>query len=525
MGLVGGLVNSLLTYKIFKPKQKNGINLNHKAFGDEPYPYEKPARTWKQKLAFPFSLINEGLKWISRQVVLDNFVSKYLIGTIIAAVANFGNGHYKTKAKTITQTLGPLIFQAGLSDGQVTKDGDINLDPTLGKQYKDIHTFGKKFEIEDNQYTYKADPSIVFKKSHIQLNKKTVLAGIEGHNDLVNEENKNDHLHMIHFNGNSGTYHEDSHFVAQNLCEFAKKDKAVTAIQFNYPGVVNSTGHVDKAADLVEAGIAQVQRLLDRGVPADKIALTGSSLGGSISSHVASFYYSKGIELNGLYVSNTFSSTTNVGLSYVRRVPVVGPFFGFVLRPLLTFGLWGSRWQLDTAAHYTKLPEKMRNYSFVRSPKHIRKEYRPTDDPVIDHFASLHTSWRLRAKRGIHKRGLAGYKKENYRKTRRSHKMYVFEKKADGAFVFAPKKCGHSETLFNHGEPGITWRHRGGTDDSMQIEGEFPGDDNGIAEGKIKLGYESGAKIRSFFATPKAEREGNDSWKESAFRSGLRLVP
>lgn len=461
--------------------------------------YKPFAKTGWQRLLLPLSLVNEALKWLARSLFLDNFVSKFIFGNIIAAVANSGNPHYKIDAKPVTETLGSLIFAAGLQTIKVNRDGSVYLGPVLGIQHRNYQTFLQE------------QPRFAFQSFHVGFRPGMVMDGMEATNGLAADQ---DSLNIIYFNGNSGCYEDARYAVEDDLEAWRAERIAVKAIQFNYPGVLKSTGKIKVAADLIEAGIAQVERLRAQGVPYDKIALHGVSLGGSLVSHVASYYHSRGIELAGTYASKTFSSTTNVAVSYLQKIPVAGHLLGFLLRPLIAFGLWGSRWQLDTAAHFTSLPENKREYSLVRSSRNIRREYQPKDDPVLAHYASLHESWRLRLDRFFHKRGWFGKDAATYRQINRQRKMSAFmQSEPDLPAVFSPQTCGHSQEQ----SYGVILHHRNiGENEGAQVR--FPANlDTATHEQLVFAGPTSRQRFRGFFGRMAAAHQETHLDVENSF--------
>jgi hypothetical protein len=481
--LGSGFITGLLSYISFHALDKwidKTESGSKKAY--DGFDYKPLAKLWWQRALTPFSWINSGLKWLARTLVLDNTISQFVFGNLIALIANKGNPHYKIEAKPVTQTLGSLIFAGGLQSPKVNHDGSIYLGPVLGAQHRVFHDFNP------NESEFK------FRSFRVNVKKGVVLDGVEASNGLAEDK---DSLNLIYFNGNSSSYEHSNHVVIKDLQAYRDNEVPVRAIQFNYPGVLKSTGKVTYADDLIQAGIAQVERLHHQGVPYENIGLHGVSLGGSVVSHVASYYHERGIELAGTYASKTFSSTTNVAVSYLQKIPYVGHALGFVFRPLIVFGLWGSGWQMDTAAHFSSLPLDKRNYSLVRSEKRLRKDYAPKDDPVLSHYASLHESWRLRLHRFFHKHGLFGYDKSTYRMSHSQRKMSVFQEMDESdAHVFSPQLCGHS--LENM--PGIHLYHRNVAGEGG-VHLEFP-DKPGSEATKIisRSGPTSKQRIQMFFS-------------------------
>ncbi len=483
------------------------------AVNNDAFEYTRLPESWWKPL---FGFFNSNLKRLMRLLIFDSFLSKQTIGRAIAGVANHGNPHYITKPQTLTGTLGPLIFPGGLKEPQVSAQGSIDLDHVLSNQYLALK---KQHEVEetpfaaedaalieafgdidaDNEYFHfdalpeptPRSQEINFEEFKVRMPSGAVMTGVLADNRLVNTTAPRNHLHIIYFNGNSDCYQRDMPRVKGDLRAYQSLGTSVTAVQFNYPGVLNSSGKVRKAAHLIEAGIAQVERLnKELGVPYERIGLHGVSLGGSIVSHVANYYHRRGINLAGTYASKTFSSTTNVAISYVRKLPVIGKVLGFFLRPIIAVALWSARWQLNTAAHFASLPTLKREYSVVRSHKDVREACRPLDDPVLSHFCSLHKSSRLKFDRVLHKYGFFGRDPSTHKVTNRNRKMTVFFKDVDG-YTVEPDVCGHSCVPFNYGcstEPVLMHRAEGDQAESPTRFSQL-------------TGQEAGERVRQFFAT------------------------
>ena len=466
------------------------------------YQFKEPPKTLIQRILTPFSIINRILKNVAKFLILDNFISRWTVGKIIASIANSTNPHYQIEALTIAQTLGPLIFPAGLSKINFKKDGLVVIGPTISKQFHSLKYFN---EIDDeNELMVKRS------KFEIQLNPEVRLEGMEVETNAFEMQPVTNQRYIIYFNGNSECYQAEYQLARDDVFAYQNEGVGVKAILFNYPRVM---GSLDRrisrlsAQDLVRAGIAQVERLHDQGISYHQITLDGVSLGGSIASHVAGYYLQKGIHLNMTYVAKTFSSTTNVALSYINKLPVVGSILKLLLRPVIAFGLWGSDWQLDTAKHFASLPLNERHYTVVRSKKWVRENYQTVDDLVITHYASLHNSWRLRFERWCHKNGLFGFDPNTYKSVNSSHKMSVFDKPELGNYLIPmPKLCGHVGAGANHHGRGLMLLHRVGNELAHEKHRVVYPKNDLNQEVVISMGVESGIKKRETISDTKINR-------------------
>ncbi len=116
--------------------------------------------------------------------------------------------------------------------------------------------------------------------------KSQILNTYEFVPDELAKQPVQDRKYMIKFNGNA-------EFAADKITESVKEAQKLgcVAIAFDYPGVMNDGAKAKNTKQLVEAGKAQVQQLLDQGVPASSIVLDGHSLGGAVATLVAAHFH------------------------------------------------------------------------------------------------------------------------------------------------------------------------------------------------------------------------------------------
>lgn len=186
------------------------------------------------------------------------------------------------------------------------------------------------------------------------------------------------------------------------------------------PGVVGApveqrSDRTRSRQDLLTDGIAQVQRLLDRGVSPQNITLKGHSLGAGVATLVAKHFHKLDQPIN-LFNGSSFSSLTNFVVGHIRlkrdenRVPVghkesiSGKILGWLAKPFIMFGIALAKWEINAGSAYKSIPSPYKDYMVVRSRKDIR-EHR-LDDAIIPHYASIHndlTSQRTEKKERIEK--------------------------------------------------------------------------------------------------------------------------
>ncbi len=125
-----------------------------------------------------------------------------------------------------------------------------------------------------------------------------------------------------------------------NFRDMAREAHATGATihAFNPPGMNSSTGKVYELKDLVNSGIAQINKLLKDGVHPDKIILQGNCMGAAVAEEVnAHFNKTRGVEFRRIN-SNSFKSM-NALLTYLY------PSLSFVkaqVKKILEYTGWQS---------------------------------------------------------------------------------------------------------------------------------------------------------------------------------------
>ncbi|WP_187356889.1 alpha/beta fold hydrolase [Legionella geestiana] len=206
---------------------------------------------------------------------------------------------------------------------------------------------------------------------------------------LVNTPD-NQKKYIINFVGNASCYEDVIYPMKENA-----RDLNRVVIGFNLRGVKKSTGQAKSKNDLVNDGIAQVQRLLDAGVPSQNITLKGHSLGGALATMVAQHFHQQGQPLY-LFNDRSFSSITNFVVGLIRtagtdtghRESFGMKLLGWMAKPFIKFGVSLVKWEINADDAYKAIPEAYKEYILARSQKTDRDE--SADDTVITHYASLH---------------------------------------------------------------------------------------------------------------------------------------
>jgi pimeloyl-ACP methyl ester carboxylesterase len=169
-------------------------------------------------------------------------------------------------------------------------------------------------------------------------------------------------------------------------------------------------------SELVLEGIAQVQRLLDKGIPAKNITLYGHSLGAGIATLVTGYLQQQTPrKLINVYNDRSFSSISDVIINHIiptypqSRTPLTHrvkqplidllkmtarSFVTAIVKPLL----WLSHWDIDAGAVIHRLNHSSWNYSVIRK----RLSQSPStyiDDTIITYGGSIHNAPEVKMQR------------------------------------------------------------------------------------------------------------------------------
>lgn len=203
---------------------------------------------------------------------------------------------------------------------------------------------------------------------------------------------KDRRMHVIHFVGYNMCYEEILKDMKREALDKIKMHDGSTkqknkldpvVIGFNYPRVVNSKGRALTKDDLVKAGIALVQSLLDEGVPLENIILHGYSLGGAIASLIAKYFQEQKNTHDKIYLFNNRSLglLTDVVISWTSKwlQPIVKPFLKFSFSPI------NGNWEMDAASAFLSLNKEQKSH-LIAEQDHTIPYHVSMHKKIIDHL-------------------------------------------------------------------------------------------------------------------------------------------
>lgn len=184
--------------------------------------------------------------------------------------------------------------------------------------------------------------------------------------------------YIIKFNGN---YMQ----IADRLDDFSKEANNLdaTIIAFNYRGVGLSDSVAKSIKQLKTDGIAQVQRLLDHGIPAKNIILDGLSLGGAIATLVTKHLHDHKQKVN-LFNDRSLANITDTAIDILKGKSET---LASTAKPFVSSTLYISNWEAEAAIAYKQIPVENKAYMFVEK---FNEKNQTGGDGVIPHTASLH---------------------------------------------------------------------------------------------------------------------------------------
>lgn len=226
--------------------------------------------------------------------------------------------------------------------------------------------------------------------THDGVSLNTVELKPKGYKDKPESEQR----YIIILGGNGWTLQG----ILGNIKQEAKKLQC-NVVGFNPRGVAGSSGRTRSQKHLITDGMAQVQRLLDKGVKPEHILLKGQSLGSAVGANVVAHFQRQGKHIK-LFHSRSFSTLTNVVVGQIRTgfsmngndESFLLKLVGWVVKPIIWFVLNICNWELDAVSAFKQIQKQDRDYICIRSPKDDRDGM--ADDGVITHYASLHAAMR-----------------------------------------------------------------------------------------------------------------------------------
>jgi len=219
----------------------------------------------------------------------------------------------------------------------------------------------------------------------------------------IDTEDVTDTPHIIYFAGNSSTVLRYENAIMVDALQMKAKVIGFHHSSFGQSGVLMSNGEVchKPAAShhtLVEEAIAQVQRLLDKGVPAEKITLYGHSLGGTIATAVA-YHFHNLQKPQRVFIFNDRSLITPTAFATGIILPEKNkPNRPWLIKDYIRFGLAKglqpifktfvmlSGWDFDVS-YFAKIPAAHRQYLLARGKA---DNGQIITDELIPYQASIH---------------------------------------------------------------------------------------------------------------------------------------
>jgi hypothetical protein len=303
-----------------------------------------------------------------------------------------------------------------------------------------------KHNVQNKINTINKSKDLNVKKPEVKTYDGAILDTVEiNHLDKANILPKQQQ-YIINFVGTNGTYEGSMDQMADDA-----KALQCNVVGFNFRGVMNSTGKPKSADDLVTDGIAQVQRLLDKGVDPQNITLKGHSLGAGIATLVAKHFHDNKKKIN-LFNGRSFSSITNVVVGHIRTYnqatghqELLGKkIVGWIAKPFIKFILALVKWEIDAESAYKSLPATHKEYMVIKSSKDARKSSKPPiDDRIITNYGSLH----------------AALKSENRKVKAQINKQSINEGKKTPSELKEARKCLNKRKMITlDGEDGHNYK-------------------------------------------------------------------
>ena len=141
--------------------------------------------------------------------------------------------------------------------------------------------------------------------------------------------------HIVYFPG-ANTYYQ----ACFRDITMAAKETGATLHAFNFPGTGSSTGKVREANDLINAGIAMINSLIQKGISPDNIILQGDCYGAAIALSVKNEYDSQSEIQLRLIANNAFKSFKAVIYDMIDSSIWLSNALKGMIKPFLVFTGW-----------------------------------------------------------------------------------------------------------------------------------------------------------------------------------------
>lgn len=264
----------------------------------------------------------------------------------------------------------------------------------IGQLILPAQFYGKRKPLDITHY--KDAQELTGSSVAVQTHDGVILDTYEIKHNTNFHKSEYEQFYIIKYNTNGMVYQNS----INDLTSDAARLKC-NVVAFNYRGVGNSTGVPRSKDDLVVDGIAQVQRLLDKGADPSKIMLDGWSLGGAVSTLVAQYYHDRKMPVY-IFNNRSFSSLTRVVVGLARsagtgtgyRSTFLGKVLGWMLAPFIKIALLCTNWEMNVGSVFKNLPWSHKEYLVAKSNKSMRTGSEPPikDDVMITDYASIHAA-------------------------------------------------------------------------------------------------------------------------------------
>lgn len=309
---------------------------------------------------------------------------------------------YQPKPKTIPEKwldLGKTFLKYALFPLYV---GALGIKKIIMEEVFPRKRYEQRFDHNQNErlQKYNIRTIAVQMPNNIQLH--SCEYSFKAHDDNSNS----DRPHILYFGGNIATYEV---YIDKMLDDAEKLKAKVIGFHHSFSGLSGqlmpdgTMQHVSitSTSMLVQEGIAQVQRLIDEGIPAAKIVLYGHFFGGTTATLVAWHFNQQGIPIR-LFSDRSFSSSSDYVMKQLmpdsnKSQHGIATAIAHLLRPILEVVLKLTDFDMSAGAKFQQIPKENRDYTVVRSVNKATHEV--VNDDIVPYSASVHRIDLLRTER------------------------------------------------------------------------------------------------------------------------------
>ena len=161
-------------------------------------------------------------------------------------------------------------------------------------------------------------------------------------------------------------------YLKDNFLKKVSEGACAKVIAFNYRGIDRSQGLIITEEDLIVDTVAQVNRLIKKGIDASSITLYGFCLGGAVATLAAERLKSQGINVH-LYNDRSFLTIPKFGVGFICPekgnvlISSISSLLSILFFPVISLLTTIGGWEMDAESAWKSIDNALKKYSVVKT--------------------------------------------------------------------------------------------------------------------------------------------------------------